>query len=166
MHESTVGDIDTYRDVPFYQISGTIDPKGLTWQANQTVTFVNRSGAALDRLYFRLYPNLADMGGDLTITAASVAGVSVPVQYEANRYLARLDLATPLPAGAQITTTLDFVTTVPDNVGQTLYGAFNHDSQNIALASAYPMLANNLGGGWEIEIPDTKGDLVRPIRFC
>jgi hypothetical protein len=41
---------------------------------------------------------------------------------------------TRLVAGSRIATTLDFVTTVPDNVGKTLYGAFNHDSQNLALA--------------------------------
>ena len=160
MHSSARDDIARHPNASRYQIISTIDPVARTWQGQQTLTYTNQSGVPLDKLYFRLFANLPDLGGDLTITAASVAGVSVPVQYEANRYLARLDLATPLASGSQITTTLDFVTTVPDNVGQTLYGAFNHDSQNIALASAYPMLANNLGGGWEIDVPDTKGDLV------
>ncbi len=160
MHSSTRDDIASHSAVPHYQITSTIDPVARTWQGQQTLTYTNQSGVILDKLYFRLFPNLLDLGGDLTITAASVAGISVPVQYEANRYLARLDLTTPLAAGAQITTTLDFVTTVPDNVGQTLYGAFNHDSQNLALASAYPLLANNPAGVWEIDVPDTKGDLV------
>ena len=160
MHSSARDDIASHATVPRYQIISTIDPVARTWQGQQTLTYTNQSGVTLDKLYFRLFPNLPDLGGDLTITAASVAGVSVPVQYEANRYLARLDLPTPLVAGAQISTTLDFVTTVPDNVGQSLYGAFNHDSQNLALASAYPLLANNPAGIWEIDVPDTKGDLV------
>ena len=62
--------------------------------------------------------------------------------------------------GQQTLTYTNFVTTVPDNVGQSVYGAFNHDSQNLALASAYPLLANNPAGIWEIDVPDTKGDLV------
>ncbi len=160
MHSSARDDIARHPNASRYQIISTIDPVARTWQGQQTLTYTNQSGVTLDKLYFRLFPNLPDLGGDLTITAASVAGVIVPVQYEANRYLARLDLATPLASGSQITTILDFVTTVPDNVGQSLYGAFNHDSQNLALASAYPMLANNPAGIWEIEIPDTKGDLV------
>ena len=159
MHSSARDDIARHPAVPRYQIISTIDPVARTWQGQQTLTYTNQSGVTLDRLYFRLFPNLSDLGGDLTMTAASVAG-SASRCNTSHRYLARLDLTTPLAAGAQITTTLDFVTTVPDNVGQTLYGAFNHDNQNIALASAYPLLANNLGGVWEIDVPDTKGDLV------
>lgn len=160
MHSNARDDIASHPVASRYHIVSTVDPVARTWQGQQTLTYTNQSGVTLNQFYFRLFANLPDLGGDLTITAASVAGVSVPVQYESNRYLARLDLPTPLAAGAQITTTLDFVTTVPDNVGQRLYGAFNHDSQNLALASAYPLLANNPGGLWEIDVPDTKGDLV------
>lgn len=160
MHSSARNDIASHATVPHYQIISTIDPLARTWQGQQTLTYTNQSGGTLAKLYFRLFANLPDFGGDLTITAASVAGVSVPVYYEAQRYLARLDLPTPLLANTQISVTLDFVTTVPANVGQSLYGAFNHDSQNLALASAYPLLANHIGGAWEIDIPDTKGDLV------
>lgn len=160
MHWSAREDIASHPEVPRYHIVSTIDPVARTWQGQQILTYTNQTGVTLDKLYFRLFPNLPDLGGDLTITGASVDGVAVPVQYEAKRYIAKLDLPTPLPSGAQITATLDFVTTTPDNVGQTLYGAFNHDSQTLALASAYPLLANNPAGVWEIEMPDTKGDLV------
>lgn len=160
MHESTVGDIDTHRDVPFYQISGTIDPKGLTWQAHQTVTFVNRSGAALDRLYFRLYPNLADMGGDLTISAAQVNDAPITVQYEADRYIARLDLTTPIAVDATTQVVLDFVTTVPNEGGADLFGTLYFDGHIISLPSAYPLLANTQAGAWDLAIPNSNGDLV------
>jgi len=160
MHESTVGDIDTYRDVPFYQISGTINPKGLTWQAHQTVTFINRSGAALDRLYFRLYPNLADMGGDLTISAARVNDTAVTVQYESDNYIARIDVPAPIAIDATTTVTLDFVTTVPKKGGKDLFGTLYFDKHIISLPSAYPLLANIQAGVWDLAIPDSNGDLV------
>ena len=160
MHERTVGDIDTHRDVPFYQISGTIDPTGLTWQANQTVTFVNRSGAALDRLYFRLYPNLPDMGGDLTISAAQVNDAAVTVQYEAGRYIAHLELPVPIAIDATTTVTLDFVTTVPNEGGADLFGTLYFDGHIISLPSAYPLLANTQAGAWDLALPDSNGDLV------
>ena len=166
MHSSVRDDIASHANVSHYHIISTIDPVAHTWQGQQTLTYTNQSGITLDKLYFRLFPNLPDLGGDLSVTAANIAGVSVPVQYEANRYLARLDLPTPLANGDQITATLEFITTTPDNVGQTLYGAFNHDNQNVTLASSYPLLANNPGGVWEIDVPDTKGDLVNsPVAF-
>lgn len=160
MHPSTVGDIDAHRDVPFYQISGTIDPQGLTWQAHQTVTFVNHSGAALDRLYFRLYPNLADMGGDLSISAAQINGGAALVQYESDRYIARLDFPAPIAIDATTTVTLDFVTTVPNEGGADLFGTLYFDGQSISLPTAYPLLANTQGGDWDLAIPNSNGDLV------
>ncbi len=160
MHESTIGDIDAHRDVPFYQISGTIDPQGLTWQAQQTLTFVNHSGAALDRLYFRLYPNLPDMGGDLSISTAHINGVAALVQYEADRYIARLDFPAPIAIDATTTVTLDFVTTVPNEGGADLFGTLYFDGQSISLPTAYPLLANTQAGAWDLAIPDSNGDLV------
>lgn len=160
MHDSAVGDIDTHRNVPFYQISGTIDPKGLTWQAHQTVTFINQSGAALDHIYFRLYPNLADMGGDLTISAAQVNDTALTIQYESNRYIARIDLPTPIAIDATTTVTLDFVTTVPNEGGEDLFGTLYFDGQSISLPTAYPLLANTQAGAWDLAIPDSNGDLV------
>ena len=160
MHESTVSDIDAHRDVPFYQISGTINPKGLTWQAHQTVTFVNHSGAVLDRLYFRLYPNLADMGGDLTISAVQVNDTAATVQYEADRYIARIDLPTPIAIDATTMVTLDFVTTVPNKGGDDLFGTLYFDKHSLSLPTAYPLLANTQAGAWDLAIPDSNGDLV------
>jgi Peptidase family M1 domain len=160
MHESAVSDIDTHRDVPFYQISGTINPKGLTWQAHQTVTFINQSGTALDRLYFRLYPNLADMGGALTISAARVNDTAVTVQYESDNYIARIDVPAPIATDATTTVTLDFVTTVPKKGGKDLFGTLYFDKHSISLPSAYPLLANNKGGTWDLAIPNSNGDLV------
>lgn len=160
MHPSTVSDIDAHRDVPFYQINGTINPKELTWQAQQTVTFVNQSGGALDRLYFRLYPNLADMGGDLTIGTVQVNDAPVTVQYEADRYIARLDLTTPIAVDATTTVVLDFVTTVPKKGGSKLFGTLYFDKKSMSMPSAYPLLANIEGGTWDLAVPNSTGDLV------
>lgn len=160
MHPSTIGDIDAHHDVPFYQINGTIDPKGLTWQAHQTVTFVNQSGAALDHIYFRLYPNLADMGGDLTISAVHVNDTAVTVKYEADRFIARLDLPAPIAMNATTNVTIDFVTTVPKKGGKQLFGTLYFDKHSISLPTAYPLLANTQGGTWDLAVPNSNGDLV------
>jgi len=160
MHTSARGDIAKNSDVPLYRIVGTIDPAKRTWQATQTLTFRNKSGATLTKLYFRLFPNLADIGGSLTISSASVAGATMVVKTEANRYLARLDLATPIANGAQVSVVLNFVTTAPGSNGASLYGTLYQDGQTMSLASAYPLLANNTNGVWDTTVPNTKGDLV------
>lgn len=160
MHTSARADIASHPDVPLYRIVGTIDPTKRTWQAIQTLTFRNQSGATLTKLYFRLFPNLSDVGGSLTISSATVNGATIIVKTEANRYLARLDLATPIANGAQVSVVLNFVTTVPGSNGSSLYGTLYQDGQTMALASAYPLLANNTNGVWDLAVPNTSGDLV------
>jgi aminopeptidase N len=160
MHTSARGDIAKNPDVPLYRIVGTIDPAKRTWQATQTLTFRNKSGATLTKLYFRLFPNLPDIGGNLTVSSATVNGKTVVVRSEANRYLARLDLATPIANGTQVTVVLKFITTAPNNGGTSLYGTLNQDGQTLSLTSAYPHLANNTNGVWDTTVPNTKGDLV------
>ncbi len=160
MHTSARGDIASHPDVPLYRIVGTIDPAKRTWQATQTLTFRNQSGTSLSKLYFRLFPNLPDVGGSLTISSASVNGTSIAVKTEANRYLARLDLITPLTNGTQINVVLNFITTAPGKNGASWYGTLYQDGQTMALASAYPLLANNTNGVWDVAVPNTKGDLV------
>ena len=160
MHTSARADIARYLDVPRYRIVGTIDPTKRTWQATQTLTFRNQSGAPLSKLYFRLFPNLTDIGGSLTISSATVNGAPIMVKSEANRYLAQLDLAPPIANGAQVTVVLNFVTTAPGSNGASLYGTLYNDGQTMALATAYPLLANNSNGVWDVAVPNTTGDLV------
>ena len=160
MHASARADIAKNPDVPRYRIIGTIDPSKRTWQASQTLTFRNKSGATLTKLYFRLLPNLPDVGGNLTVGSATVNGKTVVVRSEANRYLARLDLTTPITNGTQVSVVLNFVTTAPGSNGASLYGTIYQDGQTMSLASAYPLLANNTNGVWDVAVPNTKGDLV------
>lgn len=160
MHASTRGDVARYADAPLYQIVGSVDPSTRTWQATQTVTFRNQSGGALSKLYFRLLANLPDVGGSLTMSSASVNGKTVVIKYEANRYLARLDLATPLPTNATVTVVLKFVTTAANNGGENVFGTLNSDGQTLALAMAYPLLANYTNGVWDTAVPNTNGDIV------
>jgi len=141
MHTSTRGDVATHADAPLYQIVGTVNPSKRTWQATQTLTFRNRSGVALNKLYFRLVANLPDVGGTIAISTATVNGKTTPVKLESNRFLARLDVATAIAPDALATVVLQFVTTAPNNGGTKLYGTLNYDGQTLALATAYPQLA-------------------------
>lgn len=166
MHTSARTDISKNATVPMYQIVGTVDPSKRTWQATQTLTFTNQTGAALRSIYLRLYANLPDIGGSITLGTASVNGNKTTVVYEANRYLARLDVRTPIATNAIVTVVVSFTTTAANNGGEDVYGTLNSDGQTLALAMAYPLLAMHTNGTWDTTTPDTTGDIITsPVAF-
>lgn len=160
MHTSARSDVTRHATVPRYQIVGTVDPSKRTWQGTQTLIFTNQTGAALRTIYFRLYANLPDIGASITLSNASINGNKTSVKYEANRFLARLDVSTPIAANASVTVVVNFTTTAANNGGTDVYGTLNSDGQTVALAMAYPLLAINTNGTWDTTVPDTTGDII------
>jgi aminopeptidase N len=143
-----------------YSITAEIEPGKQILAGNLQLRYTNRDSVALDRLYFRLFPNLADFAGKLDITKVLLNNTSQKVTYEQRRYLLRINLPQPLQPGEQATINLDFRTTAPANAGRSYYGAFNLQNSVFALASAYPIIAMVQNGTWDIAPPDTRGDLV------
>jgi hypothetical protein len=157
---SAAGDLGRAGEWNRYTIVATIDPQARTIAGHERLEYTNRDGAALDRVYFHLYPNLPDFAGRLDITALTVDGQTVEVAYETKRYLLRVDLPGPLAPGAATTIEFDFTTRAPANASQDYYGAFNLDPGILALASSYPIVAIVRGGNWDIGWPDGRGDFV------
>lgn len=153
-------DLDKAGEWNRYTIGATIDPSKQTFTGRLQLEYTNRDSTALDRLYFRLFPNLSDFAGRLDIHAASVNGATVPIVYESRRYLLRVDLPQPLAPGDATTVMLDFTTKTPENAGRQYYGAFNLQNSVLALASGYPIVAMVRDGTWDIVQPDVRGDLV------
>ena len=153
-------DLDRAGEWNHYTLDGTIDPAKRVLKAAQRIEYTNRDRVPLDKLYFHLYPNLADFGGRLDVTAVLVDGQPQPPTYEQRRYLLRVDLPQPLAAGASTVVMLDFQTAAPQNASRSKYGAFNKEQGVLALASALPIVAVVRGGVWDIARPDPKGDFV------
>lgn len=166
MHPNARSDIAKNATAPLYQIVGTVNPSKRTWQATQTHTFTNQTGGILRTIYYRLTANLPDVGGSITLSGATVNGRKATVTYEANRYLARLDMRTPIAKNATVTVVVSFTTTAANNGGENVYGTLNSDGQTIALAMAYPLLAMHTNGTWDTTVPDTTGDIITsPVAF-
>jgi hypothetical protein len=89
---SFVGDLDRAREWNRYTIGATIDPQARTISGRLQLEYTNRDFVSLDRLYFHLYPNLADFGGELTVRSVAVDGAPTDVVYESGRYLLRVNL--------------------------------------------------------------------------
>jgi aminopeptidase N len=153
------GDLGRAAEWNRYTIAATIDPDARTIAGRLRLEYTNRDGAPLGQIYFHLYPNHPDFGGRLDISAATVDGRAVALNYELRRYLLRLDLPGPLAPGATTTVALDFATRAPLNAAN-MYGAFNLEAGVLALASSYPIAAMVRGGAWDIGWPDSRGDFV------
>src|SRR5690606_13813662 len=113
----------------------------------------------LPTIFFRLYPNLADFGGSLTVDRVLVDGQEIEVRYAQGMYLLEVGLPEPLAPNSTTTITIAFVTRAPLNAAY-MYGAFNKQGGVLALASSYPLVAIVRAGQWEIEVPDGRGDFV------
>jgi aminopeptidase N len=153
-------DLAGAKDWDRYTIGAAIDPQRQTLTGRLTLVYTNRDSVTLDRVYFRLFPNLRDFAGKLDITSVSIAGRARKVVYEQSRYLLRVDLPQKLAPQQTTTITLEFRTTVPANAGSKFYGAFNLQNSVLAMASAYPIAAMVRNGSWDIATPDVRGDLV------
>lgn len=130
------------------------------------VTLANQSGAALEELVFRLYPN-ADVifGGVLRVLQARAGGESVqPEPLLEDGTALRLPLGRPLQPGAVLEVELEFEGRAPQDFGSSfgVYGVFNYSSRAglMTLANAYPLLAAWEEGAWQYEPVNGTGDAV------
>ncbi|MGD8599406.1 MAG: hypothetical protein PVJ26_20500, partial [Anaerolineae bacterium] len=60
--------------LPEYQIALELDARQRQLDGEQLVTYPNRTGAGLDEIVFRLYPNLPQYGGRMEIGPVLVDG--------------------------------------------------------------------------------------------
>lgn len=156
------GDLDTLPGAPRYDIDLALDvtPTEAIITGAQTVRYTNRAPAALDRIVFRLYPNLSSYGGEMVVSRAAVDGQPVTPDLDETRTVLSVALPQPLAPGASATVELNFQLTV--FVGRTrLYAQFSYLDGVLALPNAYPLLAvYEPGNGWWQVADHPQGDAV------
>ncbi len=138
--------------------NGVYEGKGI-------ITFVNRSGAPLDDIVVRLYPN-ADVlyGGTLELLSTAVDGVvqtGEPVGDDKTAW--RIPLETPLAPASVHTLHVSFRGMLPvDFSRENIYGIFHLSRKEpiAALANWYPMLAAWREGTWDVRPVYAEGDAV------
>jgi hypothetical protein len=135
------------------ELSG--DATALT--GRQEVLYTNREDVALDAVYFRLFPNLAD--GRTIIDTAAVNGQQVEPAFELRDSAMRLPLQPPLEPGQSVVIAIDFTVQIPTEGGGN-YGTFVYNRDILALAHFYPMIAVYDDEGWNVEIAPESGDVV------
>ena len=152
-----------------------------TITGTQEIHFVNDTGAPLQELYLRLYPNLRQYGDgrmvvqDLTVDGIpimpdppplfSVPGATPAVTSDVGSgdlVLLRLPLHSTIPPTGTTTVRMAFTTTVPmaSPDGSGLF-AFTEDTGTWVLAHWFPILAGyDPVSGWDLEPPAAWSDPV------
>jgi hypothetical protein len=147
MRAAFAGDILANADLPRYDLKIWLDPAGGVLTGTEQIIFPNRTGAPLEDVALRLYPNFPrdvfGKGGDvrMDVTGASVEGRPVDVHYTAQRTAVLLPFVEPLAPNRSVTLVVSFIATITPWRDGTW-----------PLPSYYPMLAVHDGGGWRMDV--------------
>jgi hypothetical protein len=149
--------LDALPDAPTYHIDLAISEDLTSITGRQEVLFTNTEEVPLERIVFRLYPNL--LGGAIDITRLAVDGEPVDALLEAMDSVMTVPLAEPLPPGERAAISLEYEIEVPTESSGN-YGVFGLAEGVLALPHVYPILAVYDETGWNTEIPPEYGDVV------
>jgi hypothetical protein len=127
------------------------------------LTFVNSTGEAQEEIFFRLYPNAVEYGdGNMTLSPAGISGQTVTPEPSVEDTVTGFKLPEPLAAGASLTVSLNFLTTIPTDPPRS-YGMFAYQAatDTYALAHWLPLLAGyDPVSGWNLDPLSVNGDPV------
>ena len=141
-----------------YRIIMELDTSARRLNGKQRVTFPNHTGANLEEIVFRLYPNLPQYGGTISVGPVWVDGERRTASLRADDTSLAVPLGRPLAPESSVTLELIFDVQIPEKGSEyTLFGK----SQGIwSLPDAYPLLAVHDGSAWHEDVAPAHGDAV------
>ncbi len=145
--------------LPSYSITVRISPSEKQYSGTLDLFLPNTGTAPLQDLFFRTYPNLYAFGGGLSVTGASVDGITVNYGVAAERTAVQLSLVEPLQPGKAARIGLSFVGVLPDEAQPGRYTIFGSNEGVLSLTNFYPILAARRGEAWALDTPHPQGDV-------
>lgn len=124
-----------------------------------TVRYTNTESEPLHRIVFRLYPNLPEYGGSMTVSTVAVDGVPITPTYDAGRSALAVSFVPSLAPGRAVTLTLDFEASLPTD-NRSGYAVFAYSEGVYALAGFYPTIPVYDAEGWNVEVAPPYGDVT------
>ena len=151
------GDIEAVGPLPQYHITAELDAAGTRLKGVAQV-IVPAPGP---EIVFRLYPNLDNYNGAMTVTTARIDGAPVTIEPLANGAAIRLAAPAQGESGqpAPVTVDLAFEVEVSRNPAST-YTLFGWDGEVLSLPGFYPTLAVRQGGAWVLDAPPAHADVL------
>jgi hypothetical protein len=149
-------DLDNLKDAPVYHLTMRIDTANRRVTGQARVTVPNASRQEWKEVYFRLYPNLLQYSGIMTVDGVTVDNQAAAFTYDADDTALRLILPSSLAPGRSAVVQLSYTLQAPRrDVGYVLFG----EGQGIlSLPVAYPVLAVYDEGGWHLDVVPSHAD--------
>ena len=126
-------------------------------KGHQILRYFNNEDQALDKIYFRLYPNF--QGGKIEVSHMSLNGGAMIPSLESQDTALRLDLNNPLQPGESLVLEMDFELSIPTEMGGN-YGLYGYFEDVLVLDTFYPMIPAFDENGWYSQTPQDNGDLT------
>lgn len=124
-------------------------------EASEEVLYTNNENAPLEKICFRLFPNL--YGGNMTVSSVKINGKEAQAVYEDEKTTLAITLETPLNPQDSVTVSMVFSFDIPRNV-LVSYGIFGYSDGVLSLDSFYPVIPVFDENGWDTQIPPYNGD--------
>ncbi|MCX6028271.1 MAG: M1 family metallopeptidase [Chloroflexi bacterium] len=141
-----------------YSITVQVDVAASAYTGTLELTLPITGTAPLNGLYFRLYPNLKQFGGSMTVGGARVDGKTVNFAYDAEGTAVHLALPAPLKPGSIAQVWLSFASKWPQREPG-YYTIFGQSEEIVSLTNFYPILAGRRGNQWALDIASPLGDV-------
>ncbi len=149
-----------------YTLRVELDYTGKAFKGFTRVDYTNAEEIALEKLYFRLYPNLRQSygGGRIAVDLVTVNGQQAVTQMSLFDSILEVWLPEPIQPGGQVRVGFDTSGSIPVDFGggdvDSGYGMYNYSQGVYALANFYPMVAVYNSGGWWLDPVYAFGDSV------
>ena len=141
-----------------YRIVMALDTVGQRVDGKQRVTYPNHTGVELEEIVFRLYPNLPQYGGTMTVGPVWVDGARHDSSLRADTTSLAIRLHRPLAPERSVT--IEFTYDIKLPVRESGYNLFGYSQGIWSLPDAYPLLAVHDGEMWHEDVAPAHGDAV------
>lgn len=149
--------LDRLPSASVYHIDLQIPDDLLFLKGHEEVRYTNREDEPLDKVYFRLFPNIT--GGKVAVSAVQVDSLDVQPVYEFYDSAIRVPLPTALQPGEQVVIEMDFEVEVAEEMAGS-YGLFGYFDDILVLDEFYPVIPVYDDEGWNVEVPSPGGDVT------
>jgi hypothetical protein len=149
--------LNSFKDATRYEIQIKIEDDLTSIAGHQDVFYTNQETTPLDRIYFELLPNTG--GKYLTVENIKIDGLPVTGNLVFKGSVMRIDLTNPLQPGKSLAISMDFLETVPDQMGGN-YGLYIFQDNILALDSFFPIIPVYDEAGWHVQDLPPNADLI------
>ncbi len=147
--------IDQLPEATVYHLDLRISPDCLLLQGHEEVLYTNQEEEPLDKIYFRLFPNIR--GGKASISAVMVDNQDVEPVYELEKSAVSVPVSS-LEPGEKVVIQMDFAVEIPQGT-EGNYGHFGYFDGVLSLDAVYPVIPV-YDEEWNVEIPPSHGDIT------